>query len=103
MERVLLLSSYSSGIRTASHLYAEEVVQKTVAQIEASFHMCTELYLFYLEKANVIEDVDERFDYKPLILTPPLANASHSLHCPLPLQASTQMIIYSATIIWFAN
>lgn len=103
VEGVLLQSSYSSGIRTTSNLYAQEVVEKIVAQIQAPFHMCTKLYSFYLGEANVIEDVDEWFDCKLLILTPSLANASHSLHCPLPLQASTQIIIFSATIIWFAN
>lgn len=99
----MLQSSYSSGIRTAANLYAQEEVQKTVAQIQASFHRCTKFYSFYLGDADVIEDVDEWFDYKRLILTPSLANASHSLHCPLLLQASTQMIIFSATIIRIAN
>lgn len=101
MDGVLLQSCDSSGIRTEHNLYAQVVVQKSVAQIQASFHMRTKFYFFYLGVANVIEDVDDGFDYK--ILTPSLAKTSHSLHCPLPLQASTQMIIFSAKIIWFAN
>lgn len=68
-----------------------------------SFHNCTKFYSFYFREVNAIEDVGEGFDYKPLLLTPSLANAPHSLPCPLPLQASTLMIIFSATIIWFAN
>lgn len=72
--------------------------QRTAAPIRASSRKCTKPYSFYLGEAHFTEDGDEWFDHKPLVQTPSLANASRSLHCTPPLQASTQTISLSATI-----
>lgn len=56
--RALLHSPHSGGSRTALDLYAHITLQKPVAQIQASLHMCTKFYSLYLGEDHVFKDVD---------------------------------------------